>query len=566
MKISFLLEIAVDKPFKALHELFADKPEFGMHLAGDEYEFLAWGDPISSDRFVRELPSRCNAEFIVNNLHGHYYFLLHDKKHRELVAGSSLFSILPVYYCIREGQATLSGNVFTLGKKMGLNTIRERFVLESLLFNYPLFNSSLIDGTKLLPSNSALALGNNGYHVRKHTAIQQWFSDDPEPWRKSTDRMAHHLLEAVEKYLPQEQYMTALTGGFDGRTLTAAGLYHDRKFSCYCFGTDSSTDLKVAANIAGQTGIDFVPVITDKEYVSGYSLDAGRRFILGSSGIGTFSRAHYIYGASLLAGKTRYIVTGNFGSEVFRAVHNAGVMISPALYDVFTSRNPEEAIERVRRSPVARFIDSGMLQSVLPGLLEDIEALPCFDSRYKNLTRNQQFYVYVFEEIFRKYFGSEIVNQSEFVVNRTPFLDPFFLRALFGTGLAGIHSGFFENNPLRRFKGQVLYATVIRKAAPQLGRFDTDRGYCPDDLLSYKGRLKIMAVRYKKKRQKTGSPYDPLGVKAAWRFNHRFYEELDVDGDIFNTDIVSLSGSGELNDEKARLFSLVYSMHLLKNS
>lgn len=566
MKISFLLEIEADKPVKGLKELFAEKPEFGIHLAGAEYEFLAWGDPIGSDRFVRELPTNCNTDFIINNLSGHYYFLLHDKRRQEIAAGSSMFSILPIFYCNRKGRLTVSGNVFALGSRTGLNNVSARFILETLLFNYPLFNNSLIDGIMLLPSNSVLVSASHGYHVIKHTAIEQWFSSDPEPWRKSTERMADKFLDAVARYLPQEHYMTALTGGFDGRTLTAAGLFHNMNFSCYCFGTDLSMDIKVASHIAGQTGIDFLPVMTDEDYISRNSLDAGRRFIRGSSGIGTFTRAHYVYAASTLARRTRYLITGNFGSEVFRAVHNTGVMISRGLYDVFSSRDPEEALERLGRSPAIRFLGDGLVQSELAGLREDIEALPCFDSKYSNLTRNKQFYVYLLEEIFRKYFGSEIVNQADYVINRTPFLDSSFLRELFGTGLAGIHSGFFETNPFKRLKGQLLYASVIRKAAPQLGRFNTNRGYCPDDLLSFKGRLKIMSVRYIKKQQKIGSPYDPLSVKAAWRSNHRFYEELDIDDDIFNKYEVTHSGGGELNDEKARLFSLLYNMHLLNNS
>lgn len=566
MKISFLLEIESGKPFKGLEELFAEKPEFGMHLAGDDYEFLAWGDPIATNSFISELPSRCTADYIVNNLAGNYYFLLYDKKCREIVAGSSLFSILPLYYLFRKGRATLSDNVISLGRNRGLNNVSTRFILETLLFNYPLFNSSLIDGIRLLPSNSALAFSGDGYHVIKHTAVEQWFSSDPEPWRKSTARIADKFLETVATYLPQEYYMTALTGGFDGRTLTAAGLYHDRSFSCYCFGTDSSVDLKVASYIAEQTGIDFMPVLTDEEYVSRHSLEAGRKFILHSSGIGTFTRAHYVYAASILARRTRFLVTGNFGSEMFRAVHSPGVMISPAIYDVFLSRDPVEAMGRLSRSPVTRFLKDKVVQSELAEMREDIEALPCFDSRYKNLTRNQQFYVYLLEEIFRKYFGSEMVNQAEYLINRTPFIDPSFLKELFGTGLAGVHSGFFEDNPFKRVKGQVLYASVIRKAAPQLGRFDTGRGYRPDELLSITGQLKIMSVRYLKKRQNQASSYDPLGVKAAWRANHRFYEELNVDGDIFKTDVVRQAGGGELDDEKARLFSLLYSMHVLKNS
>ena len=63
-------------------------------------------------------------------------------------------------------------------------------------------------------------------------------------------------------------------------------------------------------------------------------------------------------------------------------------------------------------------------------LKEDIRTLPCFDSFHKNMTKNQQFYKIVFDEVIRKYFGAEMVNQYRFLVNRTPFLDIDFLKAL----------------------------------------------------------------------------------------------------------------------------------------
>ena len=348
MNISFLLELQTNRPFVApASGLFTVKPDFVLHLTGSDYEFLAWGDPISSDRFRSSLHLNLNPDFIVNNLYGHYCFLLADYNRREVVIGNSLFSILPVYYCVQNKRVTISGNVFDLGKHTGLKTVSTSFVAESLLFNYPLHNSSLIEGISLLPSNSALSAGANGIRVTKHTAIETWFTNDPEPWRKSLSRMASSFLEASLKYFPKEHYAASLTGGFDGRTLVAAGLYYHSDFSCYCIGSGSSSDMLTAAHVAERSGLSFMPVVTDEKYVLEQSLDSGLKFISGSSGVATFSRAHYIFAASQLAAETRYIITGNFGSEVFRAVHNPGVMISPALYDIFVSRNPDEAMEKL---------------------------------------------------------------------------------------------------------------------------------------------------------------------------------------------------------------------------
>ena len=565
-KIAFLINLDKNRSFSGLDELFVQKPDFSLNLSGVDFEFLAWGDPISDDRFISGLHSSCNSDFVVNNLYGHYYFLLYNKTDRCMVIGNSLFSILPVYYCIQNEAVILSDNVFELGKYAGKSSVSTRFILEALLFNYPLFNSTLIEGTELLPSGSAMVARAGRFQVTKHTFIEKWFNHDPEPWNRCIEHMADTFLHMAGKYFPDDHYITALTGGFDGRALTAAGLFLHRNFSCYCMGTGSSSDLITARSVAERAGIPFLPILTDGNYVTRYSFEAGKSFIRGSSGIGTFSRAHYSYGASLLARDTRLIITGDFGSEIFRAVHRTGVMISPALYQVFTSENPKVAAARLRSSPVTRYLNKDLLLPEMKKLDDAIASLPCFDGRYSGLTLNQQFYIFVFEEIFRKYFGSEIVNQAAFLANRTPFLDKDFLAGLFRTGLAGIHSGFFEKNPMKRFKGQVLYAAIIKKAAPELGRLITNKGYRPDDLLSFMGKLKIIAGRQRTRVQTRVYSNDPLGVKAAWLQNRGFYESLEADGHVFDKKLVAMATGDDLTHEKARLFSLLYSMHLLKNS
>ena len=87
-------------------------------------------------------------------------------------------------------------------------------------------------------------------------------------------------------------------------------------------------------------------------YLKNHSLnEAGRDFIIRSSGTGTFTRAHYLFAARQLARKTKYLLTGNFGSEIFRAAHVPGVIISPNLYTVFSSGNPDEACQKLWGSP-----------------------------------------------------------------------------------------------------------------------------------------------------------------------------------------------------------------------
>lgn len=554
----FLLDLSADNPPVGLPDLFILKPEISLHLSGNDYEFISWGDPICTDTFRAEFPVKRSVNFIINNLYGHYYYILYDRNTRQFCAGNSLFSILPLYYIFSNGRLLMSDNAFTLGRYTGRATFSKRFILESVLFNYPLFNHSVIEGISLLSPNSGISLDPRGIKITKHTSIQDFFYLNPSPIKKSAGPLTDIFLETVKKYFPKEHYFTALTGGFDGRTLTAAGRYHERSFSCYCFGTSASNDLKLAYEVASKAGIPFFAINLDDVYLKDHSLDEGRNFIISSSGTGTFTRAHYLFAAGQLAGKTRYLLTGNFGSEIFRAAHVPGVLISPNLYTVFSSGNPDEACQKLWVSPGMSWLNKAEMSSVRADLQSDIIGLPCFKAEYKDLSRNRQFYIFVFEELFRKYFGAEMISEAGFIKNRTPFLDIDFLKELLTTQFAGINSRFFEENPFKRYKGQMLYAYILRKTFPQLGKILTDKGYKPDDLISASGIPRLITGYLGKRLKRKNNTYDPTGVKKAWDLNHSFYESLQVNNDLFNTvSIKNGLGSG-LTDERAKLYSLIY--------
>jgi hypothetical protein len=283
-------------------------------------------------------------------------------------------------------------------------------------------------------------------------------------------------------------------------------------------------------------GISFINIELNNIYINESSLLDGREFVQNSSGSATFARAHYLYAAKKLAGEFEYIVTGNFGSEIFRAAHVSGVVISKCLYDLFKAKNAGEGIKAIENSSEFNCINRGNFYDTWKELKSDLFNLPCYNSEYSGLTQNQKFYVFVFEEMFRKYFGAEMVNQFRYLKNRTPFLDFDFLKELFKTELAGIHSEFFEHNPLKRYKGQVLFGKII-----------TDKGYKPDDLLNFWGKLNI-TIGYLRKIVGRKSLYDsdPYAVNKAWENNRDFWLGLPCSEELFNLDKNSLTINKEI--------------------
>lgn len=537
--IDFILEIPLHKEVTSLVDLFIKQPAFSQKYDSDKLEFIAWGDPLLDGDFYKKLDDDPEVRFIVNKAKGHYYYIFRKKKGKCLTVGNSLFSILPIYFNLGQDKLLLSANALTLSEYISKKSLSRRFILETMLFNYPLFNKSIIEEISLLPSNSAITIGSGKCKIKKHINIEDYFETKPQSWRKSVDETSDLYLRTVGKYLPDQYYINALTGGFDGRTLTASGLFHKKRFDCFSFGSLSSKDTEIASKLAAAANIPFIRVDLDDIYAKNSSLECGLEFVRNASGSASFARAHYLYAAKLLADKTDIIVTGNFGSEIFRAAHVPGIMIAPNLYNLFNAASKSEAFRVIEVSDEFNYLNKSNLIREWEELKEDLSRLPCFDPKYKTLPLNQKFYIIVFEEIFRKYFGAEMVNQFKYLKNRTPFLDFNFVKAIFKTGLAGIHSNFFEHNPLKRFKGQVLYAHIINKAYPAFGEIITDKGYKPNDLLSVSGKLKIIRGYAKKVFNNNISAFDPYGVMNAYTVNHEYYCHLRINPDIFNAERIN---------------------------
>lgn len=558
--IGFVIELPIARKISALMDVFVKMPQIATHIKNDQFEYYSWGDPIEPADLGDCLQKEPKISKIIDNVRGHFYYLLLSRKSGDIVMGNSLFSILPVYYSSEGDSLVLSENAIRLNEYSRKRSISRRFILETVLFNYPVFDQGPFEGIKLLPCNSSISVSGGKWRIEKHTRIEDHMAGRPASWRGSLEMMSDAFLKEAGHFLPGAHYFTSLTGGFDGRTLVAAGLSLKRNFSCYSFGSSSSRDVEIARGLCQAAGVEFVHVNLDDSYRRDVSRECGLEFIRNASGTATFARAHYLHAAKTLAHKAEYIVTGNFGSEVLRAAHVPGAVISPNLSRLFSATALEDGIRSIEACDEFEYLNRESFKDEWGELQGDLTRLPCFCSEYGSLSKNQQFYMFVFEEIFRKYFGAEMVNQFLYIKNRTPFLGWDFVKAILQTRLAGVHSNYFERNPMKRFKGQVLYADIIHKAYPAFGCMLTDKGYRPDDLFTIKGKLRILGGYLKNaKGRNWAAASDPYSVHAAFGINKKHFAKLKISPDIFNVDrIMRELDANETNESLFKPLSLSY--------
>jgi len=530
-------------------------------------KIYAWliGDPIVEKdnlRLVEQYLGELDISALLQKINGHFRLIVFDIENFTLHTACSLFGILPVFYCSVDNRVFISSDIELISQKSGYRKMNKRFILENVLFYYPLFNQTSYENISLLPAQNSISVSENGLKLNKHTSISDWFVSRPENWRNSTERISNVFIERVKHYLPDEPYIHALTGGFDSRTLVSCGLYYKKKFETYSFGNEYSYDTSIAAKLSASAGLKYNYIHLNDDYIKDQSLQCGLEFVNNAAGTASFSRAHYLYAAKQLSSESKYLITGNFGSEILRAAHNAGVLISPNLYHLFHSSSFEEAISRIEHSNELNWLMSENFRQEWDSLKNEISGMPIFDPGYASLSTNAKFYLFIFEETFRKYFGAEMVNQYEYLNNRTPFLDTIFLKEILKTGLAGVYSDFFENNPLKRFKGQLLYAYFIKKTYPGFSDIITDKGYCPGDLLTFRGKLNITKSYLRKKIENKESRIDPYGLLDSYQKNLSFFKSVKIDRTLFcEKGFTKALDSGKFRDD----FSIALSQAFYSN-
>lgn len=504
---------------------------------------------------------------VIRKTGGFYYLILFDDKNNTIRVCNSLFSIMPVYYYVTDKNIYISSRVDYIAKINKINRLNKRFTLENLLFNYQLFNQSYIENVKLLPSNCYLKIKDSRLSIIKHTNIEEFFHENYDDKTK-LDELVDLFIDRLKIYLPDNSYYQALTGGFDGRSLTAGGLFLNHRFSTYSFGNKNSEDVFIAQKLSEMAKIPFKAILLDEQYIEKDSLQNGMEFIENAEGNASFSRAHYLYATKILSKDCKYIITGNFGSEIFRALHVAGVVVGPNLYNLFSSRSFDEAVEKINNAKVLQYINRNFFKDEIEAIYQDLKSLPVFNGNYKSFDLNKKFYVFVFEELFRKYFGAEIKNQFYHLVNRCPFLDFVFIQELFKSKYAGIHSRFFEHNPVKRFKGQMFYSHFIERTFPPFLNIKLDKGYKPADLLTHAGKINLIKNYYSKHLYKILHNHtnneDPYSVYQAFDYNRSYWEKLEIDGSLFNKKLVLDRTVNHQYDSYYIVLSQIYWLNKIK--
>jgi hypothetical protein len=491
----------------------------------------------------------------LKNVPGFFYVIQVFKKERHVRVFNSVFGMLPVYYHQHGGVTYISSSQQSIRQMSPAGfSPSSLFLLEKSLFNYALFTETWFNEIKLLAANSYLQFKETLKIVR-HTCISDHYTQAPARWQSSIEELSDLFITTTTDYLPRERFIATLTGGFDSRAIVGIALHASLKFITYSYGGAGTDDVCIPQRIAGEFGFEHRTVPIDEGFAINEYWNHALGFLRQSEGNGNISRAHYSYASEVLGRDAGFLVSGNFGSEIIRSVKASGVMIPQPIFDIFAGEDLGLLQERLSHDPGLRYLKLPDADESLERLLEEIAlfraGLP------SGLSVNQIFYIYIFEEVFRKYFGPEILVESRHLRHRAPFIDFAFIDRMLKTDMAGVYSRFRETNPLNRFHGQVLYAHIMRKTCPRLLDIMLDRNYRPRDFLTIPGKIRIVSgyARQRFRRRKMVST--PSYATACLRANLDKIRRVTWDSGFFDQAYFQRQLAGGWQDDEMNFTNMV---------
>lgn len=513
--------------------------------------FAVGGDPIGFNKSsVKDyLSKKLDFKEFLINVSGHYYLFYFSGGDSSLLVSSSLFSIFPLFYYKNDESILISSRLRLITNYLPLlNNPDKKFIVEQILFNYPLFNNTIFQDIKLCPTNNYIKIEKNNLNFIKHTDATEFYITEPKKGKDSVEELRSLFVDRFKIYVPEDKIAISFTGGFDGRTLLSCAKFYNKEFTTFSVGTRNNDDIYVPQENANLLGIPYKPFLLDvKNYIENDYYNTGQELIDLTSGFSNLLYVHFLYSAKKLRKESNYLFAGYFGSELFRALHLAGAVNSKELVSFFRETDEDKWIHSIIHSPKLKYLNIKLFHEEIEEIIEELRKYKI--DNYRNFNSlNKFFYKYVLEEIFRKIFGPQIFSQSNFINVRTPFLDIQFIIELFKSEIAGVNNDFFTHNPLKRIKGQLLYANIISKAFPELALIKTQKGYTPNDLLTLMGNFNILLPYILKKiRRKTEKPYlDNLsiisGLKNNWLklrkeiTSNEFYNIVELDKSAITLD------------------------------
>lgn len=439
-------------------------------------------------------PAKINAEYIHNlfieygnnftdYIKGSFVIVFYSKNKNTVKVVSDRLNVLPLYYSYKNDILIISSSVrMILETSLVSKELNHAALTEQLIFDYTLGTKTYFTDIQRIDNGMIYDFGSSGKKEFRYWSVEKLYNEKLYSKRESLEMLSTQLHENTNLYCSDtEKILVAVTGGFDGRANLALLDKRKDNFLCYSYGMPGSQQVEVPKEICNAFGINFNPVLLDEKYEADHD-ECTLEAIEHSNATAPILRSNYPYAYKKLIGFSKTIMTGLFGSEVMRPLHNVGIMMNDYSEKLFLSDNPESTLKEIFADIEKKgYLKSEIIDSSFNSVWNELNS--GYFNKHKNRDKVLRFFFFIIQEGVRKYFSQEIQIERVYVTTRFPFFDDDFVELMYKTPFAGMYNGFLGKSKFKRRKGQLLYAYIYRRFKPELGKMRLDRGYKPDDLL-----------------------------------------------------------------------------------
>jgi asparagine synthetase B (glutamine-hydrolysing) len=483
---------------------------------------------------------------------GSFVIVIHNDKNRETIIVTDRMNVLPLYFCFKDNTLIISSSIrMIMETGIPSNTLNHQALTEQLIFDYVLGSKTFFKDIEAVPPATKLTFSKFGKAEKQYWNVTKLYQENHLSRKDSLEMLAEQLHQNVQLYTSDsEKILVAFTGGYDGRTNVAMLDRSPEDFLCYSFGMAKSKQITIPQGISEKMGLTYRPIPLQQEFEQQYE-NLANEVVEFSNGTAPIIRANYPYAFKKLKHFSTTALTGLFGSEILRPIHNLGIMMNDYSENIFLSENSEQAfrqtIEAVKNK---KYLQDSIIENSADSLYNEINHR--FIEKYQSYGKLTGMFFFLLEEGVRKYFMQELQHERPYVTNRFPYFDDDLIDLIYKTPFAGMYNGFMGKSKVKRRNAQLLYAHILRKYKPELGKYEVDRGYNPDDLLkitpiNYIYLLKGV-IKTKLYLRKHGDDAFKSEVWAKDTIKNTLARKTDAQG-IFNSGLESAFNSGSFTND-----------------
>lgn len=474
---------------------------------------------------------------IVSFLKGIFVLVLIDENLNKCIAFTSRSGLYKLYYC-REAQRLILGSSLNSVKHNQLEPgeIDRVGIIQHGLFQHPLGNRTDATGIKVLDNFSYLVYDCSKLEVkRKAELLIPDTGNDEYTWFETYETLPLEFNGSLNEIVPYSKFNCALTGGFDSRTILSYLVNRpDLEYRLYSWAADERWhDVEVARSIAQKLGLSYSAILLNNDMLDKYCYYAAQH-IYWTDGLGSINRTNQMYSHWLLSQYSRDVMTGYFGSELFRPMGRHNIMISETFVDTYLNPDRKSAIRKALldmegSSPFTK----GFIAKHLEETIED--TFSYFGEMDVTPEKGHNLLIYLIKTGFWKFFGQEFHAQRIHNRIQSPYMDDDFIDFLLKTPVWSIHRKAYRFDPRSMLRGQAFYLPILKANSTLLMNHPTNRGFSPSDFESWLFPLNV-AIKHHFHKKK-------LLKRNILGFNSRDWNKL-----VYASDPDTISRKGEIFD------------------